>query len=93
MGMGKNHPGLYKGALFIKEKDIHWIRKDMELSKEENLKVKCRIRYRQSLQSACLYKVENGLYIVFEKNQSSITEGQFAAWYIDEELIGSGVIS
>ncbi|WP_265614201.1 tRNA 2-thiouridine(34) synthase MnmA [Bacteroidetes bacterium endosymbiont of Geopemphigus sp.] len=93
VGMGKNHPGLYKGALFVKENDIHWLRKDLELNKGEKLKVKCRIRYRQSLQSACLYKVENGLYAIFEKSQVSITEGQFAAWYIDEELIGSGVIS
>lgn len=93
VGMGKNHPGLYKSALFVKENDIHWVRKDLALNKGENLKVKCRIRYRQSLQSARLYKVENGLYTVFEKPQVSITEGQFAAWYIDEELIGSGVIS
>jgi tRNA-specific 2-thiouridylase len=29
----------------------------------------------------------------FEEAQSAIAEGQFAAWYIGEELLGSGVIS
>ncbi|RZJ37797.1 MAG: hypothetical protein EOO18_04900, partial [Chryseobacterium sp.] len=29
----------------------------------------------------------------FENPQSAIAEGQFAAWYIDDELIGSGVIA
>jgi tRNA-specific 2-thiouridylase len=33
------------------------------------------------------------MYVVFEEPQASITEGQFVAWYHDEELLGSGVIS
>ena len=33
------------------------------------------------------------LYVEFKEFQSAITEGQFVAWYIDDELIGSGVIS
>ena len=33
------------------------------------------------------------VFIVFKDFQSSITSGQFAAWYIGEELIGSGVIN
>jgi tRNA-specific 2-thiouridylase len=37
--------------------------------------------------------VDSGLYVDFEEKQSAITEGQFVAWYIDDELIGSGVIS
>ncbi|CEN46987.1 hypothetical protein CCAN2_1760033 [Capnocytophaga canimorsus] len=28
-----------------------------------------------------------------KKSQSAITEGQFAVWYNEDELIGSGVIS
>jgi len=36
---------------------------------------------------------EEGMYIQFENPQSAITEGQFAAWYNNDELIGSGVIS
>ena len=54
-----------------------------------------RIRYRQPLQQATLYREEDGLYIVFDKPQRGISAGQFAAWYTprEEEMIGSGVIS
>jgi tRNA-specific 2-thiouridylase len=45
------------------------------------------------LQKATLYPFEKGMYLAFEEPQSAITEGQFAAWYIGDELIGSGVIS
>ena len=52
-----------------------------------------RIRYRQPLQKARLLLRENGMYILFEKNQRGITPGQFAAWYDGDELMGSGIIS
>ena len=92
-GEGKKHPGLYRKALFITNDEIHYIRKDLALSNGESLSVKARIRYRQPLENATLYKTKNGLYLLFEREQSAITEGQFAAWYIEDELIGSGVIS
>lgn len=93
VGMGENHPGLYKNALFIKKEDIHWIREDLTFLQGNKINVKCRIRYRQELQHAKLHRVKQGLYIVFDKYQKAITEGQFAAWYLEEELIGSGLIS
>jgi tRNA-specific 2-thiouridylase len=34
----------------------------------------------------------DGLYILFKVKQRGITPGQFAAWYIENELIGSGAI-
>ena len=92
-GQGKNHPGLFKKALFIKNDELHWIREDLKLISGESMQVKARIRYRQPLQKARLFKVNEGLYIEFDKLQTSITEGQFAAWYIEDELVGSGVIS
>ncbi len=92
-GQGKNHPGLLKKALFINDDELHWIREDLVLNTNETMEVSARIRYRQPLQKATLHKVESGLYIEFDDLQSAITEGQFAAWYIDNELIGSGVIS
>jgi tRNA-specific 2-thiouridylase len=55
--------------------------------------VLARIRYRQPLQKATLYKIDSGLYVDFEDKQAAITEGQLVAWYLGEELIGSGVIS
>ncbi len=92
-GQGKSHPGLYKNALFVTNEEIHWIREDLKLQVDETMEVMARIRYRQSLEKATLYKVESGLYVVFQKPQSAITEGQFVAWYLEDELVGSGVIS
>ena len=92
-GQGKDHPGIYRSALFIKPEEIHWVRKDLEIGIDEELTVKARIRYRQPLQDAVLYQTENGMYIVFDEPQASITEGQFVAWYAEDELLGSGVIS
>lgn len=92
-GQGKDHPGLYRKALFILPGEVHWVRPDLAVERYKELKVKARIRYRQPLQDATLYPTENGMYIVFEEAQASITEGQFVAWYLEDELIGSGVIS
>ncbi len=93
VGEGKNHPGLYRNTLFITNDEIHFIRKDLQLNENEILQVKARIRYRQPLEKATLYKVKDGMYVQFDTMQSAITEGQFVAWYLDDELIGSGVIS
>lgn len=57
------------------------------------MQIKARIRYRQPLQEATLYKMDNGLYVRFAEPQSAITEGQFVSWHLGEELIGSGVIA
>jgi tRNA-specific 2-thiouridylase len=61
------------------------------MGQERRLKV--RIRYRQPLQDGILYQRKSGLYIVFDQPQRGITPGQFAAWYQDDELTGSGVIA
>ena len=92
-GQGKSHPGLYRRTLFVNEKEIHWVRQDLALKIDEKLEIKARIRYRQELQEANLYKVNGGMYVDFKEMQSAITEGQFVAWYLEDELIGSGVIS
>lgn len=92
-GQGGNHPGLLRKALFIQNKEMHWVREDMCLENGQKLHVDARIRYRQPLQNAILYQFKNGLYVEFETEQSAITEGQFAAFYINEELVASGVIS
>ena len=92
-GQGKQHPGLYKRALFVSNEELHWVRPDLELKTDETLSVLARIRYRQPLEHATLHKVASGLYVEFENLQSAITEGQFVAWYLEDELVGSGVIS
>ena len=92
-GLGSQHPGLFKKGLFIDPSEVHWIRNDLALKNGETLKVMARIRYRQPLQKATLFQFENGMHIAFEEPQSAITEGQFVAWNIEDELVGSGVIS
>ncbi|MEM8886611.1 MAG: tRNA 2-thiouridine(34) synthase MnmA [Bacteroidota bacterium] len=92
-GMGAEHPGLNRQALFIRNEDIHWLREDLELSSGETFELDVRIRYRQPLQKAKLYQEEDGLYIEFAELQRGITPGQFAAWYQGDELLGSGVIT
>ena len=92
-GQGANHPGLFKKTLKVLPSEIHWIREDLALKNGETLEVMARIRYRQELQKATLHQFESGLYVSFEKPQSAITEGQFVAWNIGDELVGSGVIS
>ena len=93
VGLGKNHPGLYRHGLLIQLDEIHWIRPDLKINNGESLAVMSRIRYRQKLEKATIYQTGLGLYVIFENLQSAITEGQFVAWYIKDELIGSGVIS
>ena len=92
-GLGNEHPGLFKKALFIDKSEIHWIREDLALANGESMVVLARIRYRQPLQKAILHQFESGMYVQFEDPQSAITEGQFVAWYLENELVGSGVIS
>ncbi len=92
-GQGKSHPGLYRHALFVQEEEIHWIREDLQLAVGESMRVSARIRYRQPLDQAKLFRVDAGLYVVFEQPQSAIQEGQFVAWYDQDECLGSGVIS
>lgn len=91
-GMGEDHPGLYRKGLFISNNDIHWVREDLRMSEGESRNYSARVRYRQSLVPCTLHRRAEGLYIIFDKPQKSITPGQFAAWYDGEELIGSGVI-
>ena len=92
-GQGSNHPGLFRNVIHIQPHEIHWVREDLTLQNNEKMDVYARIRYRQPLQKATLYQFESGLFVVFEEAQSAITEGQFVAWHLEDELIGSGVIS
>jgi tRNA-specific 2-thiouridylase len=93
VGEGQSHPGLYRKGLFIRSDEIHWIRRDLEMKTGEVRDLDVRIRYRQPLQKARLFRKEKGVYIIFQKLQRGIAPGQFAAWYHGEELMGSGVIN
>lgn len=93
VGQGDDHPGLYRKGLFIRDKDVHWVRPDQRLQAGQERKLQVRVRYRQALQQARIIAADAGYHIIFDRLQRGITPGQFAAWYEGEELLGSGVIS
>ncbi len=92
VGEGQSHPGLYRKGLFIRDNEIHWIRTDLAMEQGECRDYLVRIRYRQPLQLARLFRRREGMYIIFHKLQRGIAPGQFAAWYDGDEVMGSGVI-
>ena len=92
-GQGDNHPGLLRPGLFIPNNDSHWIREDLKMNVGEEHRFEVRIRYRQPLVEAILYQRDEGIYIIFDESERGVAAGQFAAWYQDNELIGSGVIA
>lgn len=92
-GQGSDHPGLYRKALRIQADEVHWVREDLKMSSGSQMKIKARIRYRQALEEATLHMENDHMYVVFDDPQRGIAAGQFAAWYQNDELIGSGTIA
>lgn len=93
VGEGKKHAGLYRKGLFVANDDMHWIRHDLKMMPGEKREFDIRIRYRQPLEKGTIHLREDGAWFIFENEQRGITSGQFAAWYLGDELIGSGVIA
>ena len=93
VGLGSEHPGLFRKSLLVNQSEIHWVREDLKLQENQKKEFMARIRYRQPLQKATLTQTNLGLFVTFDDEQSAITEGQFVAWYENDELLGSGVIS
>ena len=93
VGEGKNHPGLFRKGLFVSHENMHWIRNDLQMKMGEIQPFDIRIRYRQPLEKGTIYIKDDGAYFIFNNEQRGITSGQFAASYLNSELIGSGVIS
>ncbi|NOR75638.1 MAG: tRNA 2-thiouridine(34) synthase MnmA [Draconibacterium sp.] len=92
VGEGQNHPGLHRKGLFVPTEEMHWIRTDLKMNAGEKREFDIRIRYRQPLEKGTIHLNEDGAWFIFENEQRGITSGQFAAWYLKDELIGSGVI-
>ncbi|MNJ85013.1 tRNA-specific 2-thiouridylase MnmA [compost metagenome] len=92
-GQKDEHPGLNKWALKIETSEMHWINPLYEMNIGDQKEFSVRIRYRQPLQKGTLTRLEDGFYILFNKKQRGIAPGQFAALYIEDELVGSGIIS
>lgn len=63
------------------------------LAKFAGQKILARNRYRQPLQE-CTFEIHGEEIITtFENPQRAVAPGQFIAWYVGDELIGSGIIS
>jgi len=91
-GQGDNHPGLNRWALKIEKQDFHYINPSLEVNEFKPIDFMVRIRYRQALQQATLVLLDDGYYVLFKEMQRGITPGQFAAFYLNNELLASGVI-
>ena len=92
VGQGHDHPYLNRTVVFMANGEVHWVNPMKEIVIGEKLQVMARLRYRQPLQVAELYRVEKGCYLVFETSQRGVTPGQFAAWYSGDELLGSAPV-
>ncbi len=93
VGEGDAHPGLWREALRIDPAEIHWLDPAQAMRPGESRRYAVRIRYRQPLQGATLYRRDEGLFIRFDAPQRGIAAGQFAAWYDGDVLAGSGTIA
>lgn len=91
-GQSDSHLGLNRWALLVGNEEIHSVNPAHDLQVGDIREFKVRIRYRQKLKSATLIRKAEGIYILFEQLERGITPGQFAAWYVGDELVGSGVI-
>ncbi len=92
VGQSSKHPGLYRYGLAIKKINAHWLNPNSTLLEGKMQTYEVSIRYRQTPTLAHLYSLKKDFYIIFKKPQKAIASGQFAVWYLDNELIGSGVI-
>ena len=58
----------------------------------EGLEVTAKIRYRNAGGKASLYPEENRIRVVFHEEMDSITPGQSAVFYENEDMVGGGII-
>jgi len=65
----------------------------LKLEAGQTARYRGRIRYRQPLVDITLHQKDDALYIEFDLPEKAITPGQFAAWYLEDELVGSGTIA
>jgi len=92
IGEHYTHPGLYRSALKVTNDELHWVRPDLALQAGKSMDVMVRYRHLQPLRPARLHQFDDVLWVEFFEPQQAIAEGQFVAWYLNDELIGSGVI-
>ncbi|MFZ2682005.1 MAG: tRNA 2-thiouridine(34) synthase MnmA [Patescibacteria group bacterium] len=86
VAVGDEDPALFKSELVATN-----LTETVEgnFTKYADQKIVARIRYRQPL-AACTF---DGSKVVFDQPQRAVAPGQFIAFYVKDELIGSGVIA
>lgn len=94
VGMGDDHPGLYRRALFVHAAEVHEVRPGITPAVgTSSPDFGVRYRYRAPLEPAECTRLEEGMLVEFRRPQRGIASGQFAAWYAEDEVIGSGPIA
>jgi tRNA-specific 2-thiouridylase len=89
VALGDEDPALYRSELTATKLTETLLG---NLLKYQGQPILARIRYRQPL-AICSYEyVGDKLKITFNQPQRAVAPGQFIAFYVGEELIGSGVI-
>lgn len=92
VGQGAGHVGLYAKGIAIEPGTMVWVRPDLAIQEGESMEFQMRIRYRQPLFMGRLFN-QNGKYFAkFASTEKAVASGQFAAFYIDNELVASGAI-
>lgn len=92
-GQTDEHPGLNRWALKIDKSEIHMVSSQYSIADLNGIEFDIRIRYRQAFQKGTVTVINDDLYVLFKKKQRGITPGQFTAFYLNNELVASGVIS
>ena len=59
---------------------------------DRSLKVMAKIRYKAQPSPAIIEEVDGFLHIEFDEPQRAITPGQAVVFYIDDEIVGGGII-
>lgn len=91
-GQLDSHLALNRWALKILPKDFHAVTPTFKLPENEANPIDVKIRYRQEMQKASIIRLDDGIYVLFEKAQKGISPGQFAVFYKGDELVASGEI-
>jgi tRNA-specific 2-thiouridylase len=91
-GQLESHLALNRWALRILPENFHPVNPDYQLNIGETYQLDVKIRYRQEMQQAKITRLDDGIYILFDKAQKGISSGQFAVLYKGDELVASGEI-
>jgi len=78
---------LYQKALIARE--CNWIRFE---KLKESLRAEAKVRYNTTEKSCTIFPEPNGIKVMFDKPQMSITPGQSVVFYDGEYVLGGGII-